>query len=350
MPRKLKRNMPRQIDLIPYEERPLKADEIRAQAVLSGISHGTEMNLYRGTSPFNDRHFDTDLRLFLPGSEHTDYSDYLGYEWVGRVTEVGSQIQHLKPGDLIHMPLPHSETHTFVPENVPDWGHIDVLPPEVTPDNAVFLALAGVALQAVHDAKIKVGDRVAIFGMGVIGLLAVQLARLSGAAWIDAVDLFTVRRNLALSFGANRALDPGACDVGYEIKMASPQRGADVAIEVSGHYAALHEAVRSARKSGTVVAAGYYQGGGTPLRLGEEWHHNRITMISSMAVWNNPHRDYPAWDRIRINSTVTDLMAAGRLRTDGLITHRIPFTRAHEAYELIDANPAEVVKVVLTYD
>ena len=66
MPRKLKRNMPRQIDLIPYEEKPLKADEIRAQAVLSGISHGTEMNLYRGTSPFNDRHFDTDLRLFLP--------------------------------------------------------------------------------------------------------------------------------------------------------------------------------------------------------------------------------------------------------------------------------------------
>ena len=173
---------------------------------------------------------------------------------------------------------------------------------------------AQVALQAVHDAKIKVGDRVAIFGMGVIGLLAVQLARLSGAAWIDAVDLFTVRRDLALSFGANRALDPGACDVGYEIKMASPQRGADVAIEVSGHYAALHEAIRSARKSGTVVAAGYYQGGGTPLRLGEEWHHNRITMISSMAVWNNPHRDYPAWDRIRINSTVTDLMAAGRLR------------------------------------
>ena len=45
MPRKLKRNMPSQIDLIPYQERPLKADEIRAQAVLSGISHGTEMNL-----------------------------------------------------------------------------------------------------------------------------------------------------------------------------------------------------------------------------------------------------------------------------------------------------------------
>lgn len=350
MPRKLKRNAPRQIDLIPYDEMPLKSDEIRARAVLSGISHGTEMNLYSGTSPFNDRHFDADLRLFLHGSECTDYSDYLGYEWVGRVTEVGSQVRHLQPGDLIHMPLPHSETHTFVPENVPYRGRIEVLPPEVTPENAVFLALAGVALQAIHDAKIKVGDRVAIFGMGVIGLLAVQLARLNGAAWIDAIDLFPVRRDLALTFGADRVLDPAACDVGYEIKKASSQRGADVAIEVSGHYAALHEAIRSARKSGTVVAAGYYQGGGMPLRLGEEWHHNRITMISSMAVWDNPHRDYPGWDRIRINATVTDLMAAGRLRTDGLITHRIPFAQAREAYELIETKAAEVVKVVLAYD
>jgi 2-desacetyl-2-hydroxyethyl bacteriochlorophyllide A dehydrogenase len=350
MPRKLKLNAPRQIDLIPYEERPLKGEEIRARAVLSGISHGTEMNLYRGTSPFNNQHFDTDMRLFQPGAESTDYSDYLGYEWVGRVTETGSQVQHLQVGDLIHMPLPHSETHTFIPQNVPNWGRIEALPPEVLAENAVCLALAGVALQAVHDAKIKVGDRVAIFGMGVIGLLTVQLARLTGAAWIDAVDLFPLRRKLALTFGADRALDPGVCDVGYEIKTISPERGADVAIEVSGHYSALHEAIRSARKSGTVVAAGYYQGGGTALRLGEEWHHNRITMVSSMAVWDNPHRDYPAWDRIRINASVTDLMATGRLRTDGLITHRIPFSRAHEAYELIDANPADVVKVVLTYD
>lgn len=349
MPRRLKRTAPRQIDLLNDDEAVLKPDEIRAEAVLSGISHGTEMNLYRGTSPFNDRHFDPDLRLFLPGEEHTDYSDYLGYEWVGRVVEVGTAVTHLKVGDLLHMPLPHSETHTFVPEDVPYRGRIEALPPSITPDSAACLALAGVALQAVHDARIKVGDRVVIFGMGVIGLLAVQLARLNGAAWIDAVDLFPLRRDLALRFGADRVLDPGACDVGYEVKTVSAHHGADVAIEVSGHYAALHEAIRSVRKSGMVVAGGYYQGGGSPLRLGEEWHHNRITMVSSMAVWENPHRDYPNWDRIRINATVTDLMASGRLRTDGLITHRIPFENAQEAYELIDAKPAEVVKVVLSY-
>jgi threonine dehydrogenase-like Zn-dependent dehydrogenase len=202
----------------------------------------------------------------------------------------------------------------------------------------------------VHDAHIKLGDRVAIFGLGVIGLLAVQLARLDGALWIDAVDPLPRRRALAEQFGADRTLDPAAGDVALAIKSSSPQRGADVAIELSGHDAALHEAMRSARVAGTVVAGGFYQGGAAALRLGEEWHHNRLTLISSMGVWGCPHRDYPAWDRARVHATAVELLASGRLRTDGLITHRFPFERAAEAYELIDRHPDEVVKVVLTYD
>lgn len=349
MPQDLQLTGPRALQFGTYREAPLEPNQIRAQAVLSGISHGTELNIYRGTSPFQDKHFDTDLRLFLAGPDRIDYMNYLGYEWVGQVTEVGAEVTHLKPGDLIHMPLPHRETHTFVPEDWPNRGRIEALPPEVTPEQAILLALAGVALQTVHDARIKTGDRVVIFGLGAIGLLAVQLARITGAGWIDVVDPIAIRRDLAITYGADRALDPTACDVGYEIKSASEHRGADVAIEVSGHYAALHEAIRSVRKAGTIVAGGYYQGGGTALRLGEEWHHNRVTMLSSMAVWDCPHRDYPAWDRTRIHATVTDLLAQGRLTTEGIITHRIPFTQASDAYTLIDKHAEQTVKVVLTY-
>ncbi|MBN1562725.1 MAG: zinc-binding alcohol dehydrogenase [Anaerolineae bacterium] len=349
MPHALQLMGPRDLQFIAYDEHPLQPHAIRAQAVLSGISHGTELNLYRGTAPFHEKHFDTDLRLFLPGQDKIDYLAYLGYEWVGRVTEVGAAIDHLQVGDLVHMPLPHRETHTFVPENWPNRGRIEPLPPEIQPEDAIFLALAGVALQTVHDARIKTGDRVVIFGMGAIGLLAVQLARINGATWIDVVDPISLRRDLAVTYGADRALDPAACDVSYEIKSASPHRGADVAIEVSGHYAALHEAIRAVRKAGVVVAGGYYQGGGTALHLGEEWHHNRVTMLSSMAVWDCPHRDYPAWDRVRIHATVTDLLAQGRLKTEGIISHRFPYDRAAEAYQLIDQHAEQTVKVVLTY-
>ena len=349
MPHKLQLMGPRDLAFIAYDEQPLAPNEFRAEAVLSGISHGTELNLYRGTAPFHEKHFDTDLRLFLPGADRIEYLAFLGYEWVGRVTDVGAEIEHLKVGDLVHMPLPHRETHTFVPDSRPDWGRIEPLPPTIEPEDAIILALAGVALQTVHDARIKTGDRVVIFGLGAIGLLAVQLARMNGATWIDAVDPIRIRRELAETYGADRALDPKDCDVSYAIKSASPHRGADVAIEVSGHYAALHEAIRCVRKAGTVVAGGYYQGGGTALQLGEEWHHNRVTMLSSMAVWDCPHRDYPAWDRKRIHATVTDLLAQGRLNTKGIISHRFPFDRASEAYQLIDQNAEETVKVVLTY-
>ncbi len=348
MPQELQLVGPRAVQLLTYEDAPLQPHQVRAQAILSGISHGTEMNLYRGTSPFANKIFDPDLRLFMPGAG-MEADIRLGYEWVGRVTEVGAQIEHLEPGDLVHLLMPHRETHTADPLDIPFHRQLEPLPPDLAPDDAIFLALAGVALQAIHDARIKVGDRVAIFGLGVIGLFAAQLARLNGASWIDAVDLIPTRRTLATNFGADQVLDPRDCDVGYEIKSANPQRGADVAIELSGSYAALHEAIRSVRMGGVVVAGGFYQGGAEALRLGEEWHHNRVTMISSMAAWKCPHRDYPLWDRTRINETVTKLLAGGRLRTDGLITHRIPFARAAEAYKLIDQHSAEVVKVVLEY-
>lgn len=349
MSREFKLVGPRELQYREYDEPPLGADEIRARAVLSGISHGTELNLYRGTAPFHDKRFDPDLRLFVDDPGGGMYPADLGYEWVGRVTEVGAGVDRFAPGDLIHLPFPHRETHTVRPADLTMIGRVEPLPDTLTPEAAITLALAGVALQAVHDAHIKLGDRVAIFGMGVIGLLAVQLARLNGALWIDVVDPLPERRALATAFGADRALDPAAGDVSLAIKSANREPGADIAIELSGSDAALHEAIRCVRVAGTVVAGGFYRGGAAHLRLGEEWHHNRVTLVSSMGVWDCPHRDYPAWDRARIHATATALLASGQLRTDGLITHRFSFEQARDAYELIDQHPAEVVKVVLAY-
>lgn len=350
MPQELLLVAPRQLEFAAYQEEPLRPNQVRAQAVLSGISHGTEMNLYRGTSPFDRKRFDPELRLFVPAPDHHPYPMRLGYEWVGRVVEIGAEVSRFRVGDLVHLPIAHRETRTFAEGERGILGPIEPLPPEIDPAQAIVLALAGVALQAIHDAHIKLGDRVAVFGLGAIGLLAVQLSHLNGAAWVDAIDPLPARRKLAETLGADRTLDPTTCDVGREIKSASPQHGADTAIEVSGHYSALHEAIRSVRMGGTVVAAGYYQGGGEALRLGEEWHHNRVTMISSMGAWGCPHRDHPAWDRGRVQQQAVELMRTGRLRADGLITHRFPFANAPEAYRLIDERPEDAVKVVLVYE
>jgi threonine dehydrogenase-like Zn-dependent dehydrogenase len=348
MPRELLLTEPRTIRLVPYEESPLARDQLRAEAIVSGISHGTELANYRGVSPFEGKRFDLDLRLFVDDEEGRSYPMRLGYEWVGTVTEVGADVQGVGVGDLVHLALPHRETQTVTIADDPlaSWT---VLPAGFDPERAALVRSTAIALQAVHDARVALGDRVVVFGLGTFGLLALQLARLSGAAWIAAVDPIAGRRELARRLGADLVLDPTACDVGREVKVAAGRSGADVAIEFSGRYAALQEAMRSVRLAGTVVAAGFYLGeAGSDLRLGEEWHHNRLTLVGSMSGWGAPHRE-TRWDRRRLGHVAVDLLADGRLDVDALITRRIPFERAPEAYDLIDGESDTPLRIVLTY-
>lgn len=344
MPKELLVTSPFEITLSPYDEPPLKAGEVRAEAVLSALSHGTELSLYRGTAPFHERAFDPSLRLFLPAEAAQSYPTRLGYEWVGHVTEVAPDVAGFVVGDPVHLPLPHRETHTFA---AAEMAAIGVGPlAGLEPERAALLQSTGIALQALHDARVKIGDVVVIFGLGALGLLAVQLARLGGATEVVAVDPLPARRSLALKTGATLTLDPTTEDVGLRLREWG---GADVAIEFSGVYAALNEAIRSVRVAGLVVAAGFYQGGGAALRLGEEWHHNRVTMVSSQRGWGNPHRDAPAWDRARLRRTAAKLLGSGALDVSAFVTHRFPFARATDAYALIDKHPEEVLKVVLEY-
>jgi 2-desacetyl-2-hydroxyethyl bacteriochlorophyllide A dehydrogenase len=334
------------------EEAPARLGprEVRVRALQSGISHGTELNLYRGTSAFADRAFDRELRAFVsPDAPQQLYPAMLGYELVGTVEEVGQQVGELRPGDRVHVGVPHRDeavvdldaaaAATYPPVRIPD---------DVPIERALFASIGAVALVAVHDARIKLGDHVAVIGLGAIGLLTVQMAKLAGAAHVTAVDPVATRRDLARRLGADDALDPRD-HPGPEIKRRAG-RGVDAAIETSGNTAGLHDAIATAGLGGTVVAVGFYQGGAPELRLGEEWHHNRLDMVSSMGAWGAPHRAYPAWDRSRVMRTVVDLLGAARVQTDPLPVRRFPFEHAVEAYQWLDANPNEAVKVALTYD
>jgi threonine dehydrogenase-like Zn-dependent dehydrogenase len=347
MPYELLLSEPRSIAVRPYDEESLAPNEVRAEAIVSGISHGTELALYRGVSPFDGKRFDPDLRLFVEDTESGAYPMRLGYEWVGTVSETGAEVRAPRVGDLVHLALPHRGTHTLAVDD--DRNPLTPLPADLDPERGALLSSATIALQAIHDARVKAGDTVAVFGLGAFGLLAVQLARLSGVGWLAGVDPIADRRELALRLGADVVLDPSAADAGRQIKLAAGRGGVDTAIEFSGRYSALHDALRSARLAGTVVAAGFYTGGaGDELRLGEEWHHNRLTLVGSMSGWGAPHRD-AGWDCPRLRATVLELLAGGGLEVDALVTHRIPFAQAAEAYDLIDRKPDATLKVLLGY-
>jgi 2-desacetyl-2-hydroxyethyl bacteriochlorophyllide A dehydrogenase len=343
---------PRTLRLRDEDAPALEAREIRVRSLVSGISHGTELNLYRGTSAFADRIFDRDLRAFVhPDPPRPAYPAVLGYELVGAVDEIGAEVRELQPGDLVHVGAPHRDEAVLDLDVAAASTYPPVLLPAGGPlERWLFVSLGAVALVAAHDARIKLGDHVAVIGLGAIGLLLVQMARRAGAQRVTAVDLVAPRRELALELAADEALDPRDAPDGLGAAIKRIAGGADAAVETSGTTAGLHDAIAAARLGGTVVTVGFYQGGAAEVRLGEEWHHNRLDMVSSMGAWGAPHRAFPAWDRPRVMRTVVDLLASGALRVDGLPVRHFPFEQAVEAYGWLDDNPNEAVKVALTYD
>ena len=352
MPRTLVLDGPRRLRLSDQPSRPLRRGEVRLRSLLSGISHGTELSLYRGTSAFSDKVFDRGLRAFVAphAGTATAYPVTLGYEMVSEVVEVGPDVVAVRVGDLVHTGTPHQdETVLDVAASLQATYPLVVLPSGERMERALFVSLAAVALQAVHDAQIKLGDAVSVHGLGTIGLLTIQMCRLEGIQNVLGIDPDPKRRDLAAGLGATAVLDPGEGPLGLRIRELNAGRGVDVAIEVSGAYDALQGALSAAGLGGTVVAAGFYQGGAATVRLGEEFHHNRLSLIASVGAWGAPHRNAPLWDRRRVLDTATRLLYTDRVSVDGLLDMRFPFEEAPAAYRWLDEHPHGSVKVALDY-
>jgi threonine dehydrogenase-like Zn-dependent dehydrogenase len=263
---------------------------------------------------------------------------------MGRITQIGAAVTQLQVGDLIAIDGPHADGHLLT-ENVAAAG---LLAHGTDPYQAVFHTLARVALGGVHDADLALGETIVVMGLGTVGLLALQQARHAGANVIG-VDRFPLRVQAAQALGARAVLATDDADVAALVREVTGPAGADAAIEASGSYHGLHEAIRCLRVGGRVATVASYHGDQLGLRLGEEYHRNRITLISSMTVNACAQRQHPLWTLDRLNTTAQMLITSGAVRTDGLITHRIPFDRAADAYALITGAPQETIKVVLTY-
>ncbi len=346
MPRELVLTAPRILEFRRYEEPKLKAKQIRIRSILTAEKHGTSLASYRGRSPFHVKRYDDRLKLFLPLEEKTTiYPCHVGNMTVGVVVETGEGVSKFKVGDRVFGYLPVRETHT-VDE---DFTFIWKAPSELRDEELVCIDPATVALMAVREGCIRVGDMVAVFGLGAIGLMAVQISKVAGASKIIAVEPIELRRRLAEKYGADHVLNPNDCDVGLEVKKLTEGLGVDASIETSGSYRALHQAIRSTAYGGNVVPVSWYHGDAVGLDLGEEWHFNRQVMVSGARVESEPYRDYPRWTRIRVYTTVIELFKRKMLTVEGMLKPIVPFDDAIEAYRLIDEKPEETVKLAIRY-
>jgi 2-desacetyl-2-hydroxyethyl bacteriochlorophyllide A dehydrogenase len=333
---------PLQVALVACEEQPLTPGSVRIRTWYSGISAGTELATYRGTNPYLDRRWDPERALFLSGGTTFSYPvDVWGYSEVGVVEAIGSDVTHLAVGDVVWGMWGHRSHAVLGVERLA--GH--KLPPGLDPMVGTFDRVGAVALNSVLAAGAFLGETVVVFGQGVIGLLTTQLLASQGIE-VVAVDPMPHRLEQAEQFGAVPVLADG--DVALRVWQHTDGRGADRVIELTGVYSALHHAIRCAGVDGTVVAGGFYQGPATALRLGEEFHHNRVRLVPSQ-IGAVPTVLRRRWTRQRLDATVMQLCARGRLTPLPLVSHVLPAARAAEAYELLDDPPADVLQVILDF-
>ena len=335
---------PRTVEVVHEDPPVLGAGDVRIRTLYSGISAGTELTAYRGSNPHLTKRWDPDERLFVDGATSVEYPvNGWGYEEVGEVVEVGGSVTAVHVGDRIWGIWGHrSET-----VQAEEWAAARILPVGSDPRVGIFSQIGAIALNVILDADIHVGETVAVFGLGVPGQIVAQLARLNGARVI-AVDGIAGRRELARRLGAHEVLDAGAGSVAEAIRILTGGRGADVCLEVTGNYRALHEAIRAVAYSSRVVAAGFMQGEAAGLRLGEEFHHNRVSLISSQISGVAPALQH-RWDRYRLAATAVALAVDGRLDVTSLISHELPLSQAGEAFRMLDEQPQDALQVVLAF-
>lgn len=308
---------------------PPAPGELLIATHLSAISPGTEMLVYRGQAP-RDMAVDATIAALDGGFR---FPLKFGYAAVGRVTALGPEVEPAWLGRDVFAFNPH-ESHF-----VAAVADVHPLPDRMSAEAAVFLPNMETAVSFLMDGRPVIGERVAVVGQGVVGLLTTALLAQLPLESLTAVDPLPGRRAWALRLGATVALSPdeaaetlgGVADVTYELSGRS--EGLDLAIALTGDY-------------GRVVIGSWYGRKPVELELGGRFHraHMRLigTQVSHLAPewrgrWTKARRLAVAWEMIR------------RRRPQQLITHRIPFGRAAEGYALLDERPNEALQIVFTY-
>lgn len=343
MPREAVLLSPDEAEIREYEEPELREGQVRCRTEFGSPKHATELASFKGYTRHRGR-YDRELGAFTmePGPAEPGGPVRMGNMFVGTVTELGPGAGKLALGDRVLSYGPLRETQT--PHEDRCWR----MPDGLSAKSAVCLDPADFAMAAVRDGNVRIGDAVAVFGMGAIGLMAVQIAKLSGARPVIAVEPFANRRAAAKACGADMVLDPAAGDVGLEIRLATGNRGVDVAVEYSGAMRAMQAALRAVAYGGNVVAGAFpgpYEAG---LDFGAEAHQNIPNIIFSRAC-SRPDREHPRWDEPRIYATCWRLICEGALTGEPVVDPVVPFDGLAAELPKIVTDPGANIKLGVAF-
>ena len=342
---------PQTLEFLEYEDSPIGANEILVKVRFASPKHGSEIADFRGLSPFIKENYDTEWQLFLPRKKGDEGGVAFG-KWnvgnmvVGEVIESGKAVNEFQPGDMI---CTYGGIRETVIVNAVDNHRLYKLPKNVPWQNALCYDPAQFALGGIRDGNVRPGDYVAVFGLGAIGQIAVQLAKKLGASIVVAIDPIQTRRDVALKHGADYVLNPMEADAGLELKKCSNKKGMDVIIETSGSQQALQASLRGLAYGGTISYVAWPKEFAAGLNLGREAHYNNATIIFSR-VASEPLPDYPRWNRKRIEATVWQLIVNSYINCLDIINPVVPFSEAATAYSInVDQHPEKSIKLGISF-
>ena len=328
---------PRRVSVIDEELGPPPPGHLLVRTRASAISAGTELLAFRGELPA-DLPLDDTLPALGAGAAWA-YPFRFGYAAVGEVVGVGDgAVEAEWLGRRIFGFQPHASAFSLPTAQA--W----LVPDGIDTEKATLLANAETAVNLVLDAGPRVGERVVVFGQGVVGLLLTALLARFPLQALVVVDRATARA------ARGRALGAGAAVSSVDQARAALDGlgdGADLTFELTGNPLALNAALAVTGREGRVVIGSFYGRKSSAVDLGGHFHRGRIAIISSQVSHIAPALT-GRWDRERRRDVAWDVLA--RIDTETLVTDRFPIAQAAQAYALLDADPPRALQVLLTYD
>lgn len=228
-------------ELLNIETPEPKENEVVVETVFSTISCGTERANITG---------DTNVSIYTE-SEAAVFPRTAGYSSSGTVISVGSAVKEINVGDRVAMSWSSHKKINVIPES----NVVKIPSGNISFQDAALCHIGTFPLAALRKTELEIGESMMVMGLGILGLMAVQFAKAAGAVPVIAVDPVAKRREKALMFGADYALDPFEADFTDKVK-ALTDGGVNTAIEVTGLGAGLNECLDCMKPFGRVALLG----------------------------------------------------------------------------------------------
>jgi 2-desacetyl-2-hydroxyethyl bacteriochlorophyllide A dehydrogenase len=326
---------PRQVEVRSENLSDLPAGQVLVRTLVSAVSAGTEMLVYRDQFPGQ-----LAVDENIPALEgRFAYPLKYGYASAGQVVQLGEGVPAEWEGRLVFAFQPHQSAYRARPAD------LIPVPDGIEPEEAVFLPNLETAVNLLMDGAPLVGEDVIVLGQGVVGLLTTALLGQFPLGSLITLDHHPLRRQLSLELGADQSLAPVA-DCREQVQALFPG-GADLVYELSGFPETLNQAISLAGYDGRVVVGSWYGQKRASLDLGSHFHRSHIRLVSSQVSRIAPGLS-GRWSKERRFKLVWELLR--RLDVKRLITQRFPVTEAVQAYQLLDQHPEQTVQVLFMYD